>query len=680
MDLASAQKEYQRLKNLIDYHNKLYHQLDKPEISDSEFDALNQAFKKLLSQFPHLHDASEETPGYKPLEAFSKVKHQTPMLSLDNAFSEDDLIAFVSKINRYLSLPLQQEIEFVVEPKIDGLSASLIYEHGTLVKAATRGDGREGEDITANVETIKEIPQKLLSIYERLNRFEVRGEIYMSIPDFEALNQRRLDQKEEQFANPRNAAAGSIRQLDPTITANRSLQFFAYHVICDELMIKKHDEALNLLKENGFKVNPYCQKAQNIGDLMRFYNDMDQRRDSLEYEIDGCVYKVNDLSLQKRLGFVGKTPRFAIAHKFKALRAQSYIEDIGLQVGRTVIITPVAHLRPTLVGGVIVSRATLHNFGEMKRKDIRIHDAVWIQRAGDVIPQVVEVIKEKRQHQNLLLEAPKFCPVCKGDVVAIKAYYYCTNHFGCDAQAIQRLIHFVSKDGFNIVGLGDRNIENFYREGIIKTPNDIFTLEERNQSFDVPLQRREGWGWQSVKNLFEAIQERRTLTINRFIYSLGIPQIGSGIAEILSRHYKTIDVFLLKMKEIANDDINAFEELNALEGIGESIAHDLKAYFKNEKNETVIHELLKHIRIAPYQELMTKVSALSGKVLVFTGTLSISRQEAKELSQKSGALVMGTLSSKTDFLVAGSDAGSKLKKAKDLNVTVLNEEQWRLML
>lgn len=671
MDFASAKRIYENLLKDIERHNVLYHTYDAPEITDFEFDALIQQKKSWESQFPKLLDISEEAPGSKPLPGFKKVTHQTPMLSLDNAFEKDDLMDFFNRANRFLGQALDTPFTCVAEPKIDGLSASLIFQDGHLIQAATRGDGRVGEDITLNVKTMHDIPKYLRHAPQ--GRLEVRGEIYMRLSDFEALNQRRKEEGEAPFANPRNAAAGSIRQLDPEITANRKLHFFAYQLLSNSDHRLTHMERIAELSQLGFSVNPHIQLCHTMDDLIRFHKFREEGRDSLDYEIDGCVYKINELALQERLGFIGKAPRFAIAHKFKAMKAQSVIEDIVFQVGRTGAVTPVAHLRPTLVGGVVVARATLHNMDEINRKDIRIHDHVWIQRAGDVIPQVVKVILEKRPKDSAPLTPPSHCPECNTPLVLEKAFLICTNTYGCPAQQIQRLIHFASKDAFDITGLGEKHIEEFFNAHLVRRVDEFFTLFERDQKSITPLRLKEGFGKTSAENLFNAINARRRISLSRFIYSLAIPQIGIITAQALAEHYGALDKFL----EAAH---NPDSDLREIDGIGEKMIEDILTFFASSLNQDIIANLKAYVVIEDFKSAVTHTSSLSGKKIIFTGTLSLSRSEAKELSLRAGAKVLSSLTKDTDFVVAGSDAGSKLKKAHDLNILVIDEDTWRSML
>lgn len=666
-----ATKELERLAKEIAYHDYRYYTLAEPSISDEAYDALRLRNQEIEKVFPDLRriDSPSHRVGSPPAPEFEKVKHRRPMLSLDNAFSTEDVYDFVARIRRFLKLTENQKIPFVAEPKIDGLSASLHYQKGQFVLGATRGDGQEGENITANLKTIRDVPL-LLQGENCPENLEVRGEVYMSRADFESLNQKRIAAGEQPFANPRNAAAGSLRQLDPTITSQRPLKFFAYTY--DALSGSKdqtHMEILNSLKHWGFTVNPEIELCEDEANLLACYNRLQSLRPSLDYEIDGVVYKVNDLKLQQRLGSIGRSPRHSLAHKFAAEQAETILADIDIQVGRTGVLTPVAILEPVLVGGVMVSRASLHNEDEIKRKDIRIGDTVIIQRAGDVIPQVVGPVFSKRPEQSNSFVFPNQCPVCKGTVVQESGLVAkrCVNGFNCQAQAIERLRYFVSRDAFDIEGLGEKHLENFYKDELIRSPVDIFTLFERDQQSLTPLRTKEGWGNLSARNLFEAIEKRRKINLDRFIYALGIPQIGQVTARLLAKHYKTVDAFLLA----------TIDDLLSIEGIGLNMAGDLVNFIQTSEQITLIQDLQKHLNIQPYFEEPLRKSLLTGKTIVFTGTLaSLSRAEAKAQAERMGAKVGGSVSSKTDYLIAGSDAGGKLKLAKELGVEILNENQW----
>ncbi|MBY0282261.1 MAG: NAD-dependent DNA ligase LigA [Alphaproteobacteria bacterium] len=668
---GQATTELERLAKEIAYHDYRYYTLAEPTISDEAYDALRLRNQELEKLFPDLRriDSPSHRVGSPPAPEFEKVKHRRPMLSLDNAFSEQDVYDFVTRIRRFLKFSENQKIPFVAEPKIDGLSASLHYQKGQFVLGATRGDGQEGENITANLKTIRDIPL-LLQGTNFPENLEVRGEVYMGRSDFETLNQKRIANGEQPFANPRNAAAGSLRQLDPTITAQRPLKFFAYTY---DALSGSHDQThmdiLNSLKKWGFSVNPEIEYCEDISHLIAHYNHLQMLRSSLDYEIDGVVYKVNDLKLQQRLGSIGRSPRHSLAHKFAAEQAETILTNIDVQVGRTGVLTPVAILEPVLVGGVMVSRATLHNEDEIKRKDIRIGDVVIIQRAGDVIPQVVGPVLIKRRSQSTPFVFPNQCPICSSPVIQEDGLVAkrCLGGFNCEAQAIEKLRYFVSRDAFDIEGLGEKHLENFYKEGLIHTPVDIFTLFERDQQSLTPLRTKEGWGSLSARNLFEAIEKRRNISLDRFIYALGIPQIGQVTAKLLAKHYKTLDAFLLATTE----------DLLEIEGIGLNMASDLVNFIQTPEQIELITSLKKQLSIQPYFEEAFRKSLFTGKTIVFTGTLtSISRGEAKAQAERMGAKVGGSVSSKTDYLIAGSDAGGKLKIAKELGVEILDETQW----
>ncbi|WP_010298763.1 NAD-dependent DNA ligase LigA [Candidatus Odyssella thessalonicensis] len=680
-----AALELSRLAKTIAYHDELYFQKDMPQISDAAYDALVVRNRQIENLFPDLRreDSPSKRVGAPVSKGFKKVKHRIPMLSLENAFTSDDVINFFERVRRFLSLPSDQEFPIVAEPKIDGLSAALHYQRGKLRLAATRGDGSEGEDITENVRCIIDVPQTLIgkNVPESL---EVRGEIYMNRSDFFALNQQRQQESEPEFANPRNAAAGSVRQLDPTVTARRPLRFFAYYydaISGDTTMT--HHEALENLRRWGFTVNPEIQLCLSIAQLQDYYNSINARRADLPYDIDGVVYKIDALQWQRRLGSVGRTPRYALAHKFEAEKAETILEDIAIQVGRTGVLTPVAHLKPVTVGGVVVSRATLHNADEIARKDVRVGDHVIIQRAGDVIPQIVSVVKEKRLPESQSFDFPATCPACGGEIVYVpgEVARRCMNRLLCPAQAVERLKHFVSRDAFDIEGLGNRNIEAFYEEGLIHSPVDIFTLAARDRESLTPLRAKEGWGSQSAANLFEAIENRRTITLDRFIYALGIPQVGSVTAKLLARHYHTLPNLLNTLQQAQDPTTDAYVDLLSLDGIGKNMAEDILSFFHEAHNLKVIDALSHELSIPAYALEMSTTSAVSGKTVVFTGTLTrMSRAEAKATAERLGAKVAGSVSKKTDLVIVGADAGSKARAAAELGVQVLDENQWMALI
>lgn len=663
--------ELSNLAKELAQHDHNYYHLAAPEISDAMYDAIFQRNAAIERRFPDLRriDSPTHRIGAAPSPEFEKVKHRKAMLSLDNAFSKEDVLDFMSRIQRFLKYNEDANIPCMAEPKIDGLSATLHYQKGQFILGATRGDGQEGENITQNLRTIRDIPLVLQGTHIPEN-LEVRGEVYMTKADFAHVNEARVAAGEQPFANPRNAAAGSLRLLDSSVTAKRSLRFFAYGYEClSNQNEQSQADILVSLNRLGFKVNPLVALCTDVETMIKHYNFIEQQRDNLPYEIDGVVYKVNDLALQARLGAVGRSPRHSIAHKFSAEQAETIIDMIEIQVGRTGVLTPVAHLRPVLVGGVTVSRASLHNNDEIKRKDIRIADTVIIQRAGDVIPQVMRVITTKRSEVSTPFIFPQTCPVCFSPVIQSEGQVArrCSGGFTCIAQAVERLRHFVSRDAFDIDGLGDKHLQNFFTWGLVRTPYDLFTLEARNSTIIPPLEAREGWGGKAVKNLFDALNKRRRITLDRFIFALGIPQIGQVTARSLAHHFKNIYI-LLK----AN-----MADLCALEGIGETMAFDLIQFLETPDNLSLINSILEHVSIEEYIVTTTIDSVFSGKTVVFTGSLEkLSRAEAKTQAERLGAHVGSSISKKTDFVISGTDAGKKLTQAKELGINILSEDQW----
>jgi DNA ligase (NAD+) len=680
-----AVKELARLATEIAFHDHRYYQSDDPEISDAAYDELRRRNAEIEARFPNLirKDSPSKRIGARPAEGFSKVRHSVAMLSLDNAFDDQDVSDFVERVRRFIGLKDGQPLAFTAEPKIDGLSISLRYETGQLVLAATRGDGSEGENVTRNVEAIEAIPGQLKGkgIPDVL---EVRGEIFMSPVEFEKLNQRQQETGGKVFANPRNAAAGSLRQLDWRITANRNLDFFAYG--WGELSQQPADSQYEMcakFKRWGLPVNEDMKLCETTGDMLAFYRDIEARRSKLGYDIDGVVYKVNDLALQQRLGFVSRSPRWAIAHKFAAEKATTVLNDIDIQVGRTGALTPVAKLEPVTVGGVVVSNATLHNEDEIVRKDVRIGDTVIVQRAGDVIPQVVSVVLAKRPKGAKAFKFPDRCPVCGSHAVRdsdgerTDVVKRCTGGLVCPAQRVERLKHFVSRNAFDIEGLGQKTIQDFFATGHVQAPPDIFTLEQRDGQDGPKLSEREGWGKQSAEKLFRAIDDRRRIAFDRFIYALGIRHVGETTARTLARTYGDVDTLLAQMAASAEGpEADAFQDLVNVDGIGERVATAVVEFFCEPNNRAIVDALLGQIKIEPLEEIASG-SVLSGKTVVFTGSLeSLTRSEAKAQAERLGAKVAGSVSSKTDYVVAGADAGSKLKKATELGVTVLSEQEW----
>ena len=684
MDKEEARGRHQKLVNDIRRHDRLYYQKDQPEISDAEYDKLRQELEALEKEYPDLVtlDSPTQTVGAAPERGFKKVRHAVPMLSLSNAFEQQDIQDFVDRIRRFLGLAENDAVDVLAEPKIDGLSCSLRYEARKLVLAATRGDGAEGEDITENVRTIDDVPQELPS--EAPDVLEVRGEIYMRRDDFVALNKRQQEAGKQPFANPRNAAAGSVRQLDSKITAERPIHFFGYAL--GEMSASFADTQQNVRKklaEWGFaEAEPY-KLCCTVEQIINFYEEILTQRPALSYEIDGVVCKINRLDWQERLGFVSRAPRWATAHKFPAEQAVTILNDITIQVGRTGSLTPVAELEPITVGGVIVSRATLHNEDELARKDVRIGDHVVIQRAGDVIPQIVKVLQEKRPADSKAFIFPDHCPVCnslaireEGEVVK-----RCTGGLICPAQAVERLKHFVSRNAFDIEGLGQKIIETFYEEGLIQQPGDIFRLAKKNKTREASLETREGWGEKSAANLFQAIEESRVIELDRFIYALGIRQIGQATAKRLADTYGSLQALKQAMANARDRESEFYADLLAIEDIGPSVTDDLLGFFAEEHNQDILNDLEDVLTIQDYKRAVANDSPVAGKVIVFTGTLeTTTRAEAKAKAETLGAKVTGSVSKKTDYVIAGADAGSKLKKAKELDVSILTEQEWQNLI
>lgn len=657
-DKKVAQQELYQLTEEIRHHNLLYYKENKPEIIDAEFDELKKKAAKIEEQFPGFSNL-QDSVGAAPGARFSKVKHIEPMLSLANAYNQEDVEKFLSKVKRLLNVG---ELEIMCEPKVDGLSFSAIYEDGKFIRAATRGDGNEGEDVTRNVQTIRGFPKFLPHMKGRL---EIRGEVYIANDDFIKLN------VNNQFANPRNAAAGFLRQLDANVTANRPLKYFAYALIGGGE--KSQHEVLNRLKEFGFCVNEHQCLASNLGGMLEFYDKIYNDRYNLNYDIDGIVYKINNLLLQNLLGNTNKVPRWSIAHKFPAIYGKTQLKRILIQVGRTGVLTPVAELQPINIGGVLISRATLHNNDEIKRKDIREGDIVVVKRAGDVIPHIVEVDKSVRSSDAHEFKFPKVCPECGSSVQKVKgeAAIRCSGEF-CRAQTIEKLKYFVSKEAFAIVGLGDKQIEFFYDLGLIKQIPDIFTLEERLNEFN--LEEQQGWGKQSISNLLHSINSRKVINLDRFMSSLGIRYIAQGTAKLLAKHY-------VSFKNWQNSIINLqyyeyFSELMSIDTIGEKIAESIMLFFAEERNVKMVNDLASHLTILPVSTHTTH-SIFSDKVVVFTGTLlTMERKEAQAKAESLGAKISSSVSVNTDYVIVGENPGAKYKKAIELNVKILSEQEW----
>jgi DNA ligase (NAD+) len=696
---AQAKVEHKRLMLEIERHDTAYYQEDAPKISDAEYDALRRRFNAIEARFPEL--VSSESPSQKigaaPSGKFKKVRHAVPMLSLDNAFAEEDVLDFVGRIRRFLKLGDDERINFSAEPKIDGLSMSLRYEGGELVTAATRGDGAEGEDVTANIRTLEDVPKKLKA-RNAPEICEVRGEVYMTKKAFLALNERQKAVGDTIFANPRNSAAGSLRQKDPAITASRPLGFFAYAWgEMSEMPEATQSGMVKWFERCGFKTNPLARLCHSVELLIAFHHTIETQRSHLDYDIDGVVYKVDRLDWQQRLGFVSRTPRWAIAHKFPAERAMTVLRDIEIQVGRTGSFTPVGKLEPVGVGGVIVQNVTLHNEdyikgiggnGEQLRegRDIRIGDTVIVQRAGDVIPQVVDVVLDKRPANARAYQFPKKCPCSlRTDVVREEtatgeegARARCSGEFACPYQKIEHLKLFASRRAFDIEGLGEKQIEFFFENGWVKEPADIFTLPSRNVK--IKLEAIEGYGQTSVRNLFAAIEERRRISLERFIYALGMRHVGETTALALARGYGSWKAFHDTCLRVARGDEEAMAEMDALDQIGETVIASIKTYFGESHNRGIVERLTGQVTILDAEKPKSN-SAIAGKTVVFTGALEkMTRDEAKAMAERLGAKVSGSVSKKTDYVVAGPGAGSKLAEAKKHGVEVKTEDEWLKMV
>ncbi len=672
-----AAAEMAALAKSIAHHDLLYHQKDAPEISDAEYDELRRRYLMLRDQFPHLapQNDPEQRVGAAPAAGFSKVRHAAPMLSLSNGFTDEDITDFADRIRRFLQLSPTVGLEFMAEPKIDGLSASLRYEDGKLVQAATRGDGTVGENITANAKTIKSIPHQLVKPYPSI--VEIRGEIYLTRDDFIKLNAQRERAGEPPFANPRNAAAGSVRQLDQAITASRPLGFFAYafgEISKDNC--KTQVDIRQQIKRWGFTLNEPAKLCENTENLLAYYHKLAAERHKLPFDIDGVVYKLNRLDWQERLGFISRAPRWAIAHKFAAEQAETKLHKINIQVGRTGTLTPVAELEPVTVGGVVVSRATLHNEDEIERKDIRAGDVVLIQRAGDVIPQVIGVDLKQRPKNARPFKMPNHCPECGSLAVREEGMvaWRCTGGLICPAQAIERLRHFTSRLAFNIEGLGDQRIQELWQDKLIKTPGDIFRLHRHRKA----LETREGWGEKSATKLLDAIEARRTIPLDRFIYALGILQVGEATAKLLARHYLKFSHWRSAMVAALKEGSENWQDLISIGQIGPLVARDIVDFFAEKHNLQVLDDLDDELTIQNYEPPAAgNKSPLNGKTIVFTGSLTaMSRPEAKAKAESLGANVAGSVSKKTDFVVIGEDAGSKAAKAKEFGVRELSEAEW----
>ena len=677
--------EYAALTAEIAEHDRRYHTEDAPTIPDGDYDKLRRRLEALEVEHPEFVSAASPSKkvGAAPSEKFAKVRHKVAMLSLGNIFADAEVEEFCARVRRFLGMKPEDALAVTAEPKIDGLSCSLRYEDGVLIQAATRGDGQEGEDVTVNVKTIHDIPHELDGKPPGI--LDIRGEIYMTKDGFAGVNKRQEEAGKPLFANPRNSAAGSLRQLDSTITAARPLHFFAY--AWGEASQPPADTQMGMVKafeRFGLPVNPLMVLCQTSDEMLAQYRRIEAERAALPYDIDGVVYKVDQIALQERLGFVSRTPRWATAHKFPAERATTVLRKIEIQVGRTGSLTPVARLDPVTVGGVVVTNATLHNEDEIARKDVREGDTVTLQRAGDVIPQILGPVLEKRPKDAKPFIFPEACPICgsaalreidektgKQDVVR-----RCTGGLVCPAQAIERLKHFCARDAMDIEGLGDKQVEAFYHDGLVMTPVDIFTLEARDARSLKKLKDREGYGETSVKNLFASIDTRRSVEVNRFLYSFGIRHVGRTNSLRLARRYGTFDAIRAAAKAAADPASEARADLEAIDGLGGVAAEALADFFAEAGNDEIVGELLEHVTPVELPAVASS-SPVAGKTVVFTGTLEkMTRDEAKAQAERLGAIVSGSVSAKTDIVVAGPGAGSKLKKAAELRLEVLSEDDW----
>jgi DNA ligase (NAD+) len=704
---AEARKELEKLASEIAEHDRRYHGEDAPTISDADYDGLRKRNNAIEARFPMLirADSPSHRVGATVSDKFAKVVHSVPMLSLDNAFSDEDVADFVARVRRFLGMKDDAELVFTAEPKIDGLSASLRYEKGIFVRGTTRGDGAEGEDITANLRTIRDIPLRLHGKVPEV--LEVRGEVYMTHSNFERLNKRQEKESKPTYANPRNSAAGSVRQLDPAITASRDLNFFAYTWgEVSKLPADTQWEMLEAFKTFGFKVNPLARRCETVVQILKFYHDIESKRAKLGYDIDGVVYKVDSLALQERLGFVSRSPRWATAHKFAAEQAETILLDIDIQVGRTGKLAPVAKLKPVTVGGVVVQNATLHNEDEITRKDVRIGDTVIVQRAGDVIPQIVRVIEKARPKNAKPFAFPHKCPACGSHAVREidektgkeDVDRRCTGGLICPAQAVERLRHFVSRLAFDIEGFGGVYIETLFEKGLLKEPADIFRLAKKPDTLnralaerraelsaerrakegkaDAKTSKKEDEDSKLVENLVAAIEARREIAMDRFINALGIRHVGETNARLLARNYDSIDAFIEAME---GKDVVA--ELQEIDGVGEVLAQAIKDFFGEPHNRKLVDHLLKEVTVKPLPKPKTSGSPVAGKTVVFTGSLEkMTRAEAKARAESLGAKTAGSVSKKTDLVVAGPGAGSKLADAQKFGVQVIDEDEWLAMI
>jgi DNA ligase (NAD+) len=680
-----ARKKMADLSEQLVVYDQHYYQ-GTPLISDEAYDALCLELEALEELFPeHIHPLSRSKRVGTPIintTKFSKVSHMRPMLSLDNAFSRQAIIDFKFRLNRFLKRPENTEISFYTELKIDGLSLALTYENGFLIRGATRGDGKEGEDITDNIKTIQSIPKSLTPPFPK-ERFEVRGEAYFPKKAFEAFNEHLKNKNQPLFANPRNAAAGSLRQLDAKVTAERPLSFFAYDLILDKASFKTQKELLSTLESWSFQVIPSNLVADDLEIIFNFYKDISDQRTKLDFDIDGLVLKVNDIALQQQLGFIARSPRWAIAYKFPAEIGETTLENIDIQVSRSGVLTPVARLAPVLLNGAIIRNATLHNADEISRKDLRVGDTVLVERSGDVIPKIIKSLP--KDNRSPPFQFPSTCPICHSPAIrgGEQAYVRCTGGFKCPAQHKEKLKHFVSKKGFNIDGLGDKSIDFFWEQGLIKTPLDIFSLEKRDKTSLTPLRLKPGWGKKSAENLFQAIHSKCTISFTRFIYALGIQYVGEETAKLIAEFYDNPQNWFTAMQTLCQDDAlegEIAQDLLNIDGIGEKIVSSLHNFFKIPENTEVVKKFLSFLTLNTPENNTSPDTPLNGQSFLFTGTLSIPRSQAEDQTRKQGGTISSSLSKKTTYLVVGENPGSKLTKAQKLGISILTEQNWRTLL
>ncbi len=676
---AAVELEY--LAKTIAKYNEHYYIHDAPLVSDAQWDKLFLRNQQIENQFPHLKrfDSPSSKVGVDVTSGFEKITHKKPMLSLSNCFSMEEVTDFLGRVKRFLGLSESEAVEIICELKIDGLSFTATYEKGKFKHGATRGDGFVGENITENLKTLADFPMEIDTQAEFL---EIRGEVFMLHEDFDRLNEERKNAEQPLFANPRNAAAGSLRQLDPNITKSRQLKYFVYGLgEVSESIASTQQELLNKLKQLGFKVCNIHLCTQSLPMIEKFYDDIYNKRAEISYDIDGVVYKVNSFALQERLGYVSRSPRFATAHKFPAEQAKTTLNSITIQVGRTGALTPVAELEPINVGGVVVRRASLHNKDEIERLDVRVGDTVIIERAGDVIPKVISVDLGLRSKDSQKYIFPKHCPACGSEVIIDEGEVAvrCSGELKCQAQIIERLRHFSSKGAFDIEGLGDSNILFLYEQDLVKTPVDIFLLIE-NQDALQKLSSFSGWGKKSVENLYNSIKNAKNITLDKFIYALGIRHVGEVNAKMLARQYHDFPNFYSHMTQLAQNDPQTIEELDGIDGIGMKVVNALQSFFHQEYSRHIVEKLGNILNISAYEN-KTSDGVLSGKTIIFTGTLThMSRDEAKSLAESLGAKVVSSVSAKTDYVVAGTEAGSKLTKAQALGLKILTEDRWQELI